>query len=73
MFTRGSGSSEFWLAIVAVALVILNDVLGLNLSPEDIYAITGISIGYGGARAWTKGKTTKVTSPNTSMGGENAT
>lgn len=42
----GIKTSEFWLAIVAAIIPVVNQHLGLNLPGEAILAVAGIAISY---------------------------
>lgn len=50
----GIKTSEFWLALLAAILPVLNQHLGLNLPTEAILSIAGIAISYILGRSWVK-------------------
>lgn len=52
----GLRSSEFWLALVAAVLPVLNQHLGLGLPVEAILSIAGVAASYILGRSWVKAK-----------------
>jgi hypothetical protein len=37
---------KFMVTLLTILLIALNDALGLNLSPEEIYSLLGLGVGY---------------------------
>lgn len=50
----GIKTSEFWLALLAAILPVVNQHLSLNLPTEAILSIAGIAISYILGRSWVK-------------------
>lgn len=54
--TPGIRTSEFWGAAAYVALVALNNRLGLGVSDELLMTTGAVVVAYVGQRAWVKGR-----------------